>query len=88
MPWITDLLAEQNTAGQATWFLGEVPLFLVIAVLAAQWFRQDSKDAAEIDAADDSGDDDSFDAYNDMLAELARRDRQADLDEHRARFTP
>ena len=88
VPWITDLLAEQNTAGQATWFLGEVPLFLVIAVLAAQWFRQDSKDAAEIDAADDSGDDDSFDAYNDMLAELARRDRQADLDEHRARFTP
>lgn len=35
----------------------------------------DSKDAAIIDAQTDSGEDDSFDAYNDMLAELARRDR-------------
>ena len=85
VPWITDLLAEQNTAGQATWFLGEVPLFIVIAVLAAQWFRQDSKDAAEIDAADDSGEDDSYDAYNDMLAELARRDRGAEAGDRETR---
>lgn len=77
-PWIPDLLAEQNIAGQATWFLGEVPLFVVIAVLSAQWFRQDSKDAAASDSADESGADNSFDAYNDMLAELARRDRQTE----------
>jgi len=87
-PWITDLLAEQNIAGQATWFLGEVPLFLVIAALAAQWFRQDTKDAAVSDAAEDSGSDDSFDAYNDMLAELARRDRQAEREEHLRKFQP
>lgn len=87
-PWIPDLLAEQNIAGQATWFLGEVPLFLVIAALAAQWFRQDTKDAAVSDAAEDSGSDDSFDAYNDMLAELARRDRQAEREEHLRKFQP
>ena len=87
-PWITDLLAEQNIAGQATWFLGEVPLFLVIAALAAQWFRADSSEAAEFDAAEDAGDDDSHDAYNDMLAELARRDRQADREAHLRKFQP
>lgn len=85
-PWIPDLLAEQNIAGQATWFLGEVPLFVVIAVLAAQWFRQDSKDAAASDSADESGADDSFDAYNDMLAELARRDRQTEREAHLKKF--
>lgn len=87
-PWIPDLLAEQNIAGQATWFLGEVPLFLVIAALAAQWFRSDSKEAADSDAAEESGDDDSFDAYNDMLAELARRDRQAEREAHLRKFQP
>lgn len=74
VPWMTDLMADQNIAGQATWFLGEVPLFLVMIALAAQWFRQDSTDAARIDQGHDSGEDTSFDAYNDMLAELARRD--------------
>ncbi|MFV0407471.1 MAG: cytochrome c oxidase assembly protein [Propioniciclava sp.] len=71
--WMTDLLADQNIAGQATWILGEVPLFIVLVALAFQWFRSDSSDAARIDAAVDAGDD-SIDAYNDMLTELARRD--------------
>lgn len=80
VPWLPDLMADQNTAGQATWILGEVPLFIVLLALAAQWFRSDSADADRIDTASDAGDDDSFDAYNDMLAELARRD----VEEHRA----
>ena len=72
--WLPDLMADQNVAGQATWLLGEVPLFIVMLALAAQWFRSDAREAEQIDTATDSGDDDSFDAYNDMLAELARRD--------------
>lgn len=74
MPWLPDLMADQSTAGQATWILGEVPLFIVLVSLAAQWFRSDTADAERIDTAADAGEDDSFDAYNDMLAELARRD--------------
>lgn len=76
MPWMTDLLADQNVAGQWTWILGEVPLFIVMLALAAQWFRSDASDAARLDHAADAGEDDSFDAYNDMLAELARRDAE------------
>lgn len=79
VPWLGDhaaLLADQGIAGQAAWFLGEVPLLVVIVALAAQWFRQDSREASDIDARADSGEDDSFDAYNDMLAELAKRDAQ------------
>lgn len=76
IPWMTDLLADQNVAGQWTWILGEVPLFIVMLALAAQWFRSDTSDAARLDAAADAGEDDSFAAYNDMLAELARRDAE------------
>ncbi len=74
LPGHDALMNDQSIAGQASWFLGEIPLFVVIIALAAQWFRSDSKEAAVIDAQTDSGEDDSFDAYNDMLAELARRD--------------
>lgn len=83
VPWLPTheaLMADQSVAGQASWFLGEIPLFVVIAALAAQWFRSDDKEAQGIDAAVDSGADDSFDAYNDMLAELARRDEQMKRD--------
>ena len=47
-------------------------------MLAAQWFRSDNAEAEAYDARVDSGvadGDDEFAAYNEMLAELARRDR-------------
>ena len=76
LPWVRDLLAEQNVAGQATWLLGEVPLLIVIVALSAQWFLQDRREAADTDRDIDLGVEDSYDAYNDMLAELAARDEK------------
>ncbi len=76
LPWVKDLLAEQNIAGQATWLLGEVPLLIVMVALSAQWFMQDRREASATDQGIDSGTDDSLDAYNDMLAELAARDER------------
>lgn len=78
IPWVGDLLAVQNIAGQITWFTGEVPAFVAVLVLAAQWFRSDNAEAKAYDALVDSGvaeGDDEFAAYNEMLAELARRDQ-------------
>lgn len=77
IPWVGDLLNVQNIAGQITWFTGEVPAFLAVVMLAAQWFRSDNAEAKAYDARVDSGiadGDDEFAAYNEMLAELARRD--------------
>lgn len=76
--WVPDLLNVQNIAGQITWFTGEVPAFVAVIVLAAQWFRSDNAEAKAYDALVDSGvaeGDDEFAAYNEMLAELARRDQ-------------
>lgn len=77
LSWVPDLLADQNVAGQITWFTGEVPVFVVVIVLAAQWFRSDSREAEAHDLLADTGaDGDELGAYNEMLAQLAERDRQ------------
>ncbi len=74
--WVGDLLNDQSIAGQVTWFTGEVPALVAVIMLAAQWFRSDSSEAAAADLLADAGETgDELDAYNDMLAELARRDR-------------
>nr|NLI50820.1 cytochrome c oxidase assembly protein [Propionibacterium sp.] len=75
--WVGDLMADQSVAGQAAWILGEVPLFIVMISLAAQWFAHDKAENRRFDTAADTGADDSLDAYNDMLAQLAARDRDA-----------
>ena len=74
--WVGDLLNDQSIAGQVTWFTGEVPALVAVILLAAQWFRSDSSEAAAADLVADAGDsEDELGAYNDMLAELAKRDR-------------
>ncbi|MBK8447411.1 MAG: cytochrome c oxidase assembly protein [Micropruina sp.] len=77
IPWVPDLLADQNVAGQITWFTGEVPAFIAVVMLAAQWFRSDSRAAAAADRHEAETGDADLSAYNDMLAELAARDASA-----------
>lgn len=83
--WNPDLLADQGIAGQITWIVGELPLLIVIVALGFQWFKADSRDAVRLDRAQDSGLDDSYDAYNEMLKELSARDRQRTDEERRLR---
>ncbi|NNG19184.1 cytochrome c oxidase assembly protein [Naumannella sp. ID2617S] len=73
LPWMTNLLADQKTGGQFTWALGELPMLVVVVALVFQWFRQDARDAKRQDRAMDSGLDDSFEAYNEMLKKLSER---------------
>ncbi len=80
--WVGDLMADQNIAGQITWFMGEVPLFIAVIALSAQWFKADKSDAERIDATFDHSESDPLDAYNDMLAAMAKHDRASE----RARF--
>lgn len=71
--WMRDLAADQQVGGQVAWATGELPLLVVIISLVAQWFRQDQRTARRRDRALDHNDE--MAAYNDMLAELAQRDR-------------
>lgn len=80
--WVGDLMADQSVAGQAAWLLGEIPLFVAVIALSVQWFQQDKVDARSFDDAQGTSDD-PVDAYNEMLAQLAARDRE--LEQERIR---
>ncbi|HEY3557163.1 MAG TPA: cytochrome c oxidase assembly protein [Kribbella sp.] len=73
LPWKPDLSATQHVAGGIAWAGSEIPLLIVVVVLALQWAIQDGRAARRIDRHLDSGLDDSYDAYNAMLERLAHR---------------
>ncbi|WP_205125868.1 cytochrome c oxidase assembly protein [Plantibacter flavus] len=74
-PWHDDLLADQHLGGGIAWAAGEIPLLIVVIALCLQWARQDDREAKRKDRHLDSGVDEDFDAYNDMLKHLADRGR-------------
>mgnify|MGYP003373832610 CR=1 FL=1 len=78
--WVGDLLADQNTAGQITWFTGEIPMFVAVIAFALQWWRADHSEAEAADVAIDEGADDPMAAYNAMLADVARRDHALEVE--------
>lgn len=73
-PWAGSLLADQAVGGGIAWAAGEFPLVIVIVALVTQWARQDSRVATRVDRHLDQGTDDSWEAYNTMLAKLQTRD--------------
>ncbi len=76
LPWHTDLLSDQKLGGGIAWAAGEVPLVIVMMALLIQWSRSDRRTAKRLDRAADRDDDADLAAYNNMLAELARREKQ------------
>lgn len=69
------LMHDQWVGGTIAWAGGEFPLVIALVALLTQWKRQDSSEGQALDRGIDTGTDESYDAYNDMLAQLARRDR-------------
>ncbi|MGV9801075.1 cytochrome c oxidase assembly protein [Mycobacterium sp. NPDC003449] len=74
LTWHTDLMGDQRLGGGIAWAAGEVPLVIVMLALLIQWRRSDQRTAKRLDRAADRDDDADLAAYNNMLAELARRD--------------
>ncbi len=71
LPWVPDLMRDQQLGGGLTWASGEVPLLLVIIVLLVQWSRHDERSARRDDRRADADDDADLKAYNAMLNRLA-----------------
>ncbi|CAN3129997.1 cytochrome c oxidase assembly protein [Mycobacterium sp. smrl_JER01] len=76
LSWHTDLLGDQRLGGGIAWAAGEVPLVVVLLALFVQWRRTDDRTARRLDRAADRDDDADLAAYNAMLSELARRERE------------
>lgn len=77
LSWQTDLLADQKLGGGIAWSAGEVPLVVVMLALLIQWTRSDRRTATRLDRAADRDEDADLAAYNNMLAHLARQERDS-----------
>ena len=75
LPWVPDLLRDQSLGGGIAWATGEIPLVVVIIALLVQWSRHDEVEGRRHDRKADRDGDTELEAYNAMLADLARSRR-------------
>jgi hypothetical protein len=71
LPWVPDVLRDQQLGGGLAWAAGELPLLLVVFALLVQWSRQDERSARRDDRRADADGDAELTAYNAMLRRLA-----------------
>ncbi|PKW26876.1 cytochrome c oxidase assembly protein [Phycicoccus duodecadis] len=70
LPWSADALADQRTAGEIAWGVGEGPTLVLAVVVAVQWFRSETRDAVRQDRQAHRDGDAELIAYNERLARL------------------
>lgn len=70
LPWMTDPLADQHTAGEIAWGIGEAPTLVLAVVVAVQWFRTETRNAVRSDRKADRDGDAELAAYNARLVAL------------------
>jgi cytochrome c oxidase assembly factor CtaG len=71
LPWVPDVLRDQQLGGGLAWAAGEVPLLIVVIALLIQWSRQDERSARRADRQAEVHGDAELEAYNAMLRRLA-----------------
>ena len=76
--WGENPLTDQQTGGAIAWGIGEMPTALLTIMVSVQWFRSDAKEAKRLDRASDRTGGADVDAYNQMLAKLAKRDERSE----------
>ena len=75
--WGATPLEDQATGGGIAWGIGELPTLALALVVAVQWSRSDTKEQKRKDRAADRSGDAELEAYNEMLAQQAKRDEKA-----------
>ncbi|MQA62164.1 MAG: copper resistance protein CopD [Actinophytocola sp.] len=71
LPWVGDLLTDQNLGGGIAWASGELPALLVLIALMVQWAQADERAGRRMDRKAAAGGEDDLAAYNAMLKQLA-----------------
>ena len=79
VPWVTNLLADQQLGGSIGWAMGEIPILLALVATFISWVKDDTRETKRIDRntarAAAMGQPDDLAHYNQYLQELAQRDR-------------
>ena len=73
LPWVPDLLADQQLAGSIAWGIGELPTVVLALLVTRDWLRSDDRDAKRHDRRADRDNDAELTAYNERLAQLSRQ---------------
>lgn len=77
LPWVGNLLADQQLGGGIGWGFTEIPLVVVMLALMMQWARSDERQAKRDARKAELTHDADLVAYNAMLATLADRDARS-----------
>ncbi|WP_423724164.1 cytochrome c oxidase assembly protein [Arthrobacter gengyunqii] len=72
--WGLSALADQQLGGSIMWGLGEIPTVMVAIGVALQWSRTDARETRRKDRAAERNNEAELAAYNNMFANLAKRD--------------
>jgi cytochrome c oxidase assembly factor CtaG/putative copper export protein len=75
--WGGELLADQRVGGGVAWGIGDIPAIVLAVIIAIQWAVSDDREARRQDRAADRDGGAELNAYNEMLARMAERDRRA-----------
>lgn len=73
VPYVPDLLADQQLAGGIAWGIGELPTLVLALLVMKHWLNSDAREAARKDRQAERDGDAELTAYNAHLQELARR---------------
>ena len=72
LPYVSNILVDQQRAGTVAWGVGEVPTLVLTMLIAIEWYRTDKKDAQRQERQAQRDGDAELNAYNDYLATLGR----------------
>ena len=78
LPWVGNLISDQQTGGGIAWGATELPMIIVLIALLAQWAKADDRENRRTDRRKDNHGDEELDAYNNMLAGMAAQSARAD----------
>ncbi|MDO5627481.1 MAG: cytochrome c oxidase assembly protein [Mobilicoccus sp.] len=78
LPWVGDLLADQQVGGAITWGIGEIPMLMLALLIAVTWMRSDEQEARRKDRQADRDHDAELHAYNEALRRRGEALRLAD----------
>lgn len=73
LPYVTDVINDQQRGGTIAWGAGELPTFILAMLIAAEWYRKDTAEGERQSRQADRDDDAQLRAYNEYLATRAGR---------------
>lgn len=73
VPWVDDLLSDQQVGGAIAWGVGEIPTVILVLMVVVDWMQRDQRESTRADRQADRDDGAELAAYNARLQALNDR---------------